>query len=63
MLCLALFGRYRCSFGKTEDPFCKTDIWYKLLNMNMFGIRFSNRCLFWPNRGLIGPTNLDKTGF
>ena len=51
------------SFGKTKDPFGKTDICYEVLNMYMFGIRFSNRYLFWPNRGLIGPKNLDKTGF
>ena len=29
----------------------------------MFCIRFSNRYSFWPNRGLIGWKNLDKTGF
>ena len=26
-------------------------------------IRFSHRNLYWPNKSLIGPTNLDKTGF
>ena len=31
--------------------------------MNMFGIRFTNRYSYWPNRGLIGRKNLDKTGF
>ena len=31
--------------------------------MHMFCIRFSNRYSYWPNRCLIGPTNLDKTGF
>ena len=29
----------------------------------MFCLRFSNRYSDWPNKGLIGPTNLDKTGF
>ena len=49
--------------GKTDDPFCKTDIWYEILNMYMLSIRFSNRYLFWLYRGLIGSKNLDKTGF
>ena len=42
------------SVGKTEDPFCKTDMCYEVKNMYMFGIRFSNRYLYWPNKGLIG---------
>ena len=50
-------------FGKTWDPLCKTDICYEVLNIYMFGIRFSNIYLFWPNRGLISQKNLDKTGF
>ena len=29
----------------------------------MFCIRLSNKYLYWPNRGLSGPTNIDKTGF
>jgi hypothetical protein len=63
MLCLALFGRDRCLFGKTDDLICKTDICYEVSNMHMHCIRFSNRFSYRPNRGLIGPTNLDKTGF
>ena len=27
-------------FGKTEDPFCKTDICYEVLNMYMFCMGF-----------------------
>ena len=50
-------------FSKTEDLFCKTYICYKVSNMHMFCIKFSNRYLYWPNRGLIVPTNLDKTNF
>ena len=42
---------------------CKTDICYEVSNMHICCIRFSNRYSYWPNRGLIGPTNLDKTGF
>ena len=50
-------------FGKTEDPFCKTDICYEVKNMYMLGIRFLNIYSYLPNRGLIGRENLDKTVF
>ena len=65
MLCLALFVRDGClvKTGKTGGLFCKTDICYEVWNMHICCIRFSNRYLYWPNRELIGPTNLDKTGF
>ena len=48
------------SFGKTEGLFCKTDICLEVSNMYMFCIRFSNRYLFWSNRGLIYFLNIIK---
>ena len=50
-------------FGKTDGLFCTTDICNEVSNMHMCCIRFSNRFSYRPNRGLIGPTNLDKTCF
>ena len=60
MLCLV---ETDALFGKTGGLFCKTDSCYELSIMHICCINFSNRYLYWLNRGLIGPTNLDKTGF
>ena len=49
-------------FGQSDEVY-RWMVCYQRGLSRLVCIKFSNRYLYWPNRGLIGKTNLNKTGF